>query len=136
MNKVLIDTGPIVALFDKSDKYHKKISTFLKAFSGKLITSIAVITEVTHILDFNIKAQLNFLEWIRRGAIGIHEINELQFDRIIKLIKKYSDQPMDFADATLIVIAEEVNTKNIISIDNDFDIYRIKGKTKFKNLLS
>ncbi|MEA3506034.1 MAG: PIN domain-containing protein [Elusimicrobiota bacterium] len=136
MNKVLINTGPIVALFDKSDKYHKKVKTFLKEFSGKLITSIAVITEVTHILDFNIKTQLNFLEWIRRGAIGIHEINELQLDRIIKLMKKYSDQPMDFSDATLIIIAEEINTKNIISIDNDFDIYRIKGKTKFKNLLS
>ncbi|MBU2652725.1 MAG: PIN domain-containing protein [bacterium] len=131
----VIDTGPLVALFDRSDRHHQKVKTFLKDYSGKLITSLSIITEVTHLLDFNIEAQVDFLKWIHAGAISVYEITELQFDRIIDLMTKYSDRPMDFADATLIIIAEEVNIKKVISLDNDFSIYRIKGKSKFENLL-
>lgn len=131
----VIDTGPLVALFDRSDRYHQKVKTFLKDYSGKLLSSSAVITEVTHLLDFNISAQVDFLKWIHAGALSVHPITELQFDRIIDLMTKYSDRPMDFADATLVIIAEELNIKKVISLDADFSIYRIKGKNKFENLL-
>ena len=134
-NISIIDTGPIVALFDSSDKYHEKVKSFLKGYSGILVTSLPIITEVTHLLDFNIKAQIDFLKWVHIGALSVHNIVALQFDRIIYLMSKYSDRPMDFADATLVVIAEADNIKNIISLDSDFSIYRIKNKNKFKNIL-
>ncbi len=131
----VIDTGPIVALFDRSDKHHQRVKSFLKNYSGKLFTSPAVVTEVTHLLDFNVEAQLDFLKWIQFGALSVHEISELQFDRIIELMAKYSDRPMDFADATLVIIAEEHGVKKVVSLDSDFSIYRIKGKHKFANIL-
>ena len=61
MQKTIIDSGPLIALFDKSDKYHQKVLTFLQYYKGELITSWAVITEVSHILDFNLQVQLNYI---------------------------------------------------------------------------
>lgn len=60
----LIDAGPLIALFDKSDKYHKIIEEFLKNFKGRLISSWPVMTEVSHLLDFNLLVQLDFLKLI------------------------------------------------------------------------
>ena len=62
MQKTIIDSGPLIALFDKNDKYHKLVIEFFKDFKGEFVTSWAVITEVTHMLDFNLQVQLNFLK--------------------------------------------------------------------------
>ena len=55
---------------------------------------------------------------------------------MMELIKKYGDRPMDFADATLMIAAEETGIREIISIDADFDIYRLFGKMKLKNIFN
>ncbi len=55
---------------------------------------------------------------------------------MIPLIEKYSDRPMDFADASIVILAEELNINNIISIDSDFEIYRYRSKKRFNNLLT
>jgi predicted nucleic acid-binding protein len=133
-NMVLIDTGPLVALFDKDDKYHNKIKAFIVANSYKFVSTLAVITETTYMLDFNINVQLDFLEWVRDKGIIIHEVQQSDFPRIIELTKKYSDLPMDFADATLVIAAEKTGIKTIISIDSDFDIYRLPGKIQIQNI--
>ncbi|MEW5693077.1 MAG: PIN domain-containing protein [Candidatus Hydrogenedentota bacterium] len=134
-NIAIIDAGPLIALFDASDKYHQKVKEYLKKYKGYLITTIPVITEATHLLDFNIQAQLDLLKWIELGGVSIFHITEEHIKRIIKLIEKYLDRPMDFADASLIVLAEELNINSIISVDIDFYIYRLKQKKKFTNLL-
>lgn len=123
MKRTLIDAGPLIALFDKDDVYHDQIKGFLREYKGRLITSWAVITEVLHMLDFNIEAQIDFMKWIKRDALEIPNITKKDITRIISLSKKYSDIPMDFADATLIVISESKNIEEIISIDSDFYIY-------------
>lgn len=135
MKSTLIDAGPLIALFDKDDKYHKPVKEFLKSYKGKLITTLPVITEVTHLLGFNIKVQIDFLKWIERGAIDIFDLKINHFSRIIQLAEKYSDVPMDFADGSMIIIAEETGNKDIITIDSDYHIYKIKGKSFFNNLL-
>lgn len=124
MKKCLIDAGPLIALFDKDDKYHYPIEDFLKNFQGRLYTSWPVITEALHMLDFNVNVQIDLLKWIRKDALQIPYIAKESISRIIELSEKYSDVPMDFADATLIVISESENIKEIISIDSDFYIYR------------
>ncbi|MCL2283914.1 MAG: hypothetical protein FWC26_11420 [Fibromonadales bacterium] len=63
-NTVLVDAGPLIALFDKDDFYHKSIKRFMLANDFKLITTIAVITETSHMLDFNVQTQIDFLKWI------------------------------------------------------------------------
>ncbi|MBT3785286.1 PIN domain-containing protein [bacterium] len=134
MNRILVDSGPLIALFDKSDRYHDQALQFLRANKAELVTSLASITEVLHLLDFNRNCQLDFLEWVKRGAVTIAEINQEDFERLHELTKKYHDLPMDFADACLVLLGEKLNLQEIATIDRDFSIYRIKEKKKFKNV--
>jgi predicted nucleic acid-binding protein len=85
------------------------------------------------LLSFNVNVQISFLEWIIRDGITLFEIQQSHISRIIELTKKYSDLPMDFADATLVIAAEHTGIRQIISIDSDFDIYRLPGKELIQN---
>ncbi|MDL1977104.1 MAG: PIN domain-containing protein [Deltaproteobacteria bacterium] len=136
MKKILIDSGPLIALFDASDKYHHEAIDFIKNNKLPLVTTIASITETLHLLDFNRNAQIDFLEWIYRGAVEINNIEKHDFKRLKELTEKYRDLPMDFADSCLVYLAEKLDLNTIATIDRDFTIYRIKGRRKFKIILS
>ena len=136
MKEVLIDSGPLIALFDGSDKYHQDAVDFIKRNKFKLVTTIASITETLHLLDFNRNAQIDFLEWIQRGAVEINNIENIDFQRLKELTEKYRDLPMDFADSCLVYLAEKLNLDTIATIDRDFSIYRIHGRKKFKTIMS
>lgn len=124
MRNLLIDAGPLIALFNKRDRYHSKIIDFLKDNEATYWTTWPVITEACHMLDFSIRAQLNLLEWIRRGGLHLVNLSELNIQIIIHFTEKYSDVPMDLADASLVVASELISTEEIVSIDADFYIYR------------
>ena len=134
LNTILIDAGPLIALFDKDDNYHNKIIEFLKDKKFKYITTNAVITEVTYMLNFSIEAQISLFEWIMKEGVLLQEIQQNDISRIVELTKKYRDRPMDYADATLVVAAEKTGINQIISIDSDFDIYRLPKKVKIENI--
>lgn len=134
MISTLIDAGPLIALFNKNDKYHNKIKEFIKKYNGKLISTWPVITEVSHMLDFNIQTQIDFLTWIQLEAITIENIDNNDLLRIIELSKKYSDVPMDLADASLVVLSEKLKVKEIITIDSDYYIYRTINKEMIENI--
>lgn len=136
MKEVLIDSGPLIALFDASDKYHQDAVDFIKRNKFKLVTTIASITETLHLLDFNRNAQIDFLEWVQRGAVEIHNIENNDFQRLKEFTEKYRDLPMDFADSCLVYLAEKLNLNTIATIDRDFSIYRIHGRKKFKTIMS
>jgi uncharacterized protein len=89
-----------------------------------LYTTWPVITEVSHMLDFSVQAQINLLEWIHRGGLVLFDLDETHIFRIIELCSRYDDVPMDLADASLIVAAENKSITKIASIDTDFYIYR------------
>ena len=132
MKKILIDSGPLIALFDSSDKYHQEAVDFIKTNKYPLATTLASITETLHLLDFNRNAQIDFLEWVHRGAVEIHNIENSDFKKLRELTEKYRDLPMDFADSCLVHLAEKLNLNTIATIDRDFTIYRIQGRRKFK----
>jgi len=134
-NTLLIDSGPLIALFDRSDRYHIKTKEFLKNFKGKLLTSWAVITEVFHILDFNLNVQIDFLKWVEIGGVKLYNIEQNDLEDIITLMQNYTNVPMDLADATLMYIAHKENIKKIASIDSDFDIYRTLKSGFLENVL-
>ena len=136
MKKILIDSGPLIALFDSSDKHHQKSVEFVKYNKFTLITTIASITETLHLLNFNRNAQIDFLEWINRGGVEICNIEHSDFLRIKELTEKYKDLPMDFADSCLVLLAEKLRITSIATIDRDFSIYRINGKKRFNTILS
>ena len=135
MQKTIIDSGPLIALFDKNDSYHTQVLNFFKDFKGEFITTWSVITEVSHMLDFNLKVQIDFLKWVELGALQIESIEQNELSHIIKMMSKYTNVPMDLADSTLMYIAQREKIKNIVSIDSDFDIYRTLKKQALCNLL-
>lgn len=135
MKSTLIDAGPIIALFNKSDKYHKIVKQSLKTYKGELITSWPVITEASHMLDFNVRVQIDLFKWIRLGGLTIKEVTLHDVDRIIALSEKYSDIPMDPADASLVVLPEKLDIREIITIDSDCYIYRTIDKEMIRNIL-
>ncbi|GHU80819.1 pilus biogenesis protein [Spirochaetia bacterium] len=134
LNTILIDAGPLIALFDRDDKYHGKIKAFIKDKPYRFVTTTAVLTEVSYMLNFNVKVRIDFFEWILRGGVTLMEIRQDDMARVIALTEKYRDVPMDFADTTLVIAAERTGIKAIISIDSDFDIYRLPGKMRIENV--
>ena len=136
MNKILIDSGPLIALFDASDKYHHAAVNFIKTNKHPLVTTLASITETLHLLDFNRNAQIDFIDWVYRGAVELHNIENSDLGRLKELTEKYRDLPMDFADSCLVYLAEKLNLNTIATIDRHFTIYRIQGRRKFKIVLS
>ena len=131
---VLIDSGPLIALFDSSDNFHKKTLDFLSKDSYRFISTLAVFTEVSHMLDFSTDAQRDFYEWVMYKGVFISDINQNDMPRLLELTGKYADLPMDFADATLVITAEKTGIREIISLDKDFDIYRLPGKEQIHNI--
>ena len=134
LDSILIDAGPLIALFDSSDKYHSGIRSFLKEHPFRYVSTIAVFTEVSHMLDFSAAAQRDFYEWVMRKGVFIGDINQNDMLRLVELTEKYADVPMDFADASLIITAEKTGIRQIISLDKDFDIYRLPGKEMISNI--
>ena len=134
LNTVLIDSGPLIALFDKDDSYHERIKSFITNTQYKFVTTNAIMTETTHMLDFSVKAQISFFEWVLKEGVILSDTTQSDIARIIELTKKYSDRPMDYADATLVVAAERRGIRKIISIDSDFDIYRLAEKEPIENI--
>jgi predicted nucleic acid-binding protein len=134
LNSILIDAGPLICLFDSSEKRHKPMKEFLRKHPYRYVSTLAVFTEVSHMLDFSVNAQRDFYEWIMCKGVIISDINQNDMPRLIELTGKYRDLPMDFADATLVITAEKTGIKEIISLDKDFNIYRLPGKEKIRNI--
>ena len=140
-NIAIADAGPLIALFDNSDKYHQKtkckLGEYRQDVKGRLITTWPIVTEVSYILKehIHLKAQLDFLRWISLGGLEMFELQRDNLYRIIELQKKYSSLPMDFADATLLIAAEQLQIRKVFTIDKDFSVYRVLDKKHFENLM-
>ncbi|MCL2264886.1 MAG: PIN domain-containing protein [Treponema sp.] len=133
-DRILIDSGPLIALFDADDNHHQKVRDFFSKHRYLFVSTLAVFTEVSHFLRFNVNVQISFFEWALYHGMIISEINQNDLLRISELTKKYADLPMDFSDATLVVASEKTGIREIVSLDKDFDIYRLPGKEKIKNV--
>jgi predicted nucleic acid-binding protein len=131
--RVAVDTGPLVALFDHSDADHQKARDFFFSHAFDGIVTTAVVAETTHLLGFQPRAAVEFLQWLKRAALKIEEFTA-DLDRIIALMTKYADVPMDFADATIIAASERLNIREIVTLDSDFLVYRLRGKQHLHNL--
>lgn len=132
---ILIDTGPIVALFDKDDKYHGLCVETLKAIDEPLVTTWAVLTETFYLLNFSQATQDGLWQFIERGGVKVESPSEKGFHRCREFMRKYKDLPMDLADATLVAIAEEMRLSTVFTLDRrDFCIYKPRHRRSF-NLL-
>lgn len=132
MRRVLLDTGPFVALLDRSERNHKQCVKFLRGFEGQLITTEPVLTETIYLLCPSVKAQKASIDFILKGGAILIPQSFESLSRAKVLMGKYSNIPMDFADATLVVLAEDTGITEVFTLDRKgFSAYRIQGKKHF-----
>ena len=128
----ILDTGPWVALIDRSESRHTECVQWLKTFSGRLYSTEAVLTEVLYLLSFSITAQCAALDFILESAVEIVPSSMESLKNVKNLMKKYADLPMDFADATIVCLATETGMHNIVTFDKkNFGIYKLPKKKTF-----
>jgi predicted nucleic acid-binding protein len=133
--RTVVDSGPLIALFDADDAYHQAALDFVRRTRARLVSTMSVVTEAMYVLDESRAAQRNLLSWIQAGALTLIEPDAGDFERIIALMDKYADLPMDFTDAVVVALCERLETRHVASVDRDFAIYRYKGRMKFVNVL-
>lgn len=136
MKPVLLDTGCIVALLDRSERNHRRCAEVVAELDAPLVTCEAVIAEACHLLRQLPGAADAVLENVERGAFEI----PFRLDRATKvvrtLMRRYASVPMDFADACLVHMADELDTGRVLTLDDDFTVYRWRRSRVFDRLLA
>lgn len=125
MRAVLIDAGPLIALLDRSDPYHRTCSEVLKKIRDPLVTVWPAVTEAMYLLGFSWTAQKALWEMIETETPALLRLGQEDLPRMKELMGKYRSLPMDLADAALVRVAERENIRRIFTLDRrDFEIYR------------
>jgi uncharacterized protein len=132
--RVLVDTGILVALYDKMDRYHGQVIEFLSNFRGRLITTLGCVTEAMWLLAPDYRVQNEFLQHLAELIYECETILPSDFSRIAELNAQYSDLPADFADLALVTISERLDIPKIATLDKDFNVYRRYRTTPFERV--
>lgn len=136
MNLALIDTGPMVALFDASDYAHAHYTGLLAQSQWQLTTTWLCVTEVCHFLGAN--AVQRFLRWVSEGGVVVYPLDASNLPDLADLMARYTKPPrteMDLADASLVWMAQDTNTLQVMTMDvRDFSRYRLPDGRSFEIL--
>lgn len=131
--ELLLDTGAIVSVLDRAQRRHREFVEFFSAWTGQVVTTEAVLTEATHLLGRVHGGALACLDFVLEGGALLMPSTPNSLRRARDLMERYADQPMDFADATLVVLAEDLKTDRVLTTDQrGFTAYRIGGRGRFR----
>lgn len=131
--ELLLDTGALVSLLDRRQPEHESMRDYFERWEGRLIMTEAVLTESTHLLGRVAGGRRACLEFFLRGGAMLIPPSLASLRRAQQLIDQYADLPMDYADASLVVLAEEVGTNLILTTDRrDFGVYRIANSGAYE----
>ena len=134
----LIDSGPLLALFNRNDHWHTPTLNWLQAHEHvRLHSTWPVLTEVCALLARRIHntAALDFLQWVQRGAVQIDVPADWSLTSVLAICQRFASLPLDLADASIAEAAERLQIRHVVSIDKDFDIYRDARGQPLVNLL-
>ncbi|MBK6846403.1 MAG: PIN domain-containing protein [Proteobacteria bacterium] len=130
---MLLDTGALISLLDRSQREHERFVACFEAWSGAVVTTEAVLTEATHLLSRVPGGAVACLDFVLAGGAAVVPASQGSLARCRELIARYADLPMDFADATLVVLAEEIGSYSVCTTDRrDFTVYRAAGRQRFR----
>ena len=133
MRGVLVDAGPLVALIDAGNAHHQRCVDALKSIREPLITVWPPFVEAMYLLGGSWRAQDALWSRVETGALALAPLDAADAPRLRELMEKYGDLPMDFADATLVALAEELDCTSVFTTDRtDFSVYRVKGRKSFR----
>jgi predicted nucleic acid-binding protein len=135
MKPVLLDTGCIVALLDRSERHHGVCVSALADLHAPLVTCEPVIAEACYLLRRLPGAVDAILQNVEQRAFQVPLHLEAQARAVRALLKKYARVPMDLADACLVHLAEELGTGEILTLDSDFQVYRWERNRPFRLLV-
>ena len=139
VGRVLVDSGPLIALFNGADRWHTPVLTWLQAHpQARLISTWPVATEVCALLARRIAhgAALDFLRWVQRGALQLDQAVDASLGEMLTISERFADLPFDLADASIAEAAARLKLKHVLSIDADFDVYRDRAGKPLVNLLN
>ena len=132
-NELLLDTGAFVALVDRSERRHADCVAVLEGWSGAIVTTEAVLTETLYLVGPRWQAQKVCLEFLLRGAFLLAPPSQASLKRVSVLMEKYRNVPMDYADATLVALGEELGTDLVFTLDRrGFSAYRLNQRKAFQ----
>ena len=124
---ILVDTGPLVALFDRKDGQHQRCVRALKVVREPIRTTVPVLTEAFHMLGPGSVGSDRLREFVLKGGLSVWWFDGATLARAFELMDMYSDHPMDLADASLVVAAESLGTRKVFTVDRrDFEAYRVR----------
>lgn len=135
---VLVDSGPLVALFNGADRWHAPVLEWLKANpAAVLLTTWPVATEVCALLARRIDdaAALDFLRWAQRGGIALQDVVAGTLTEVLRISERFASLPFDLADASIAEAAARLKLRHLLSIDADFDVYRDRAGRALIDLL-
>ena len=138
MARALVDTGAVVALVNRTDRNHLQAVEWFRRFRGELLTTEAVITETAYVLAASAAHQRAALVWFERArAAGLLRVEPVaDYEALARIMTQYASLPCDYADASLIALAERTGITAIATIDQrDFSVYRLQGRKRFRILL-
>ena len=132
-----IDTGAVLALLDRTDRWHDACVDAFRQLRLPLLTSEAVLTEVFHLVGDTRTEMEAAWKFVRSGALVLGTIEDAELTHLHGLMSRYWDRGMnrnmDFADATLVYLAKREFLSVILTVDQaDFATYRIEGKRQFR----
>lgn len=136
---IIADSGFWVAFFNRRDTHHLRARECVRNLREPLITTLPVVTETCYLLQqrAGIAYALTFVGCLRQGGCSLFQIEGTMLARAEELMRQYSSLPMDFADASLVILAENLGHGRILSTDvRDFQTYRWKNRHPFENLLT
>ena len=138
MARALVDTGAVVALVNRADRHHAAAVEWFKRFRGQLLTTEAVVTETAYVLaasPAHLRAALLWFERARAaGVLLVEPVSD--YAALSRIVAQYASLPCDYADASLIALAERTGVTAIATVDQrDFSVYRLRGRKRFRIVL-
>lgn len=127
-SRVVLDTGPLVALLNRHDRHHAWAKSRFGEIDPPLLTCEAVLVEAAHLLRVRAEGPPAVLALLERGTVTARFGLEEEAPRVRELLVRYADRPMSLADACLVRMAELHTGSSILTLDSDFEIYRMHGR--------
>lgn len=138
MRSVVVDSGFLIGLFDEADPLHVRCRAFLRDYRGRFLITEAVLTEALALLAP--VQQLRCLAWLgdaSHAGLLVVDRAAIDFRAVERLARKYADLPMDFADASVVLLAMRTGVREILTADRrDFAVYRLAGRVRFVDVLA
>jgi predicted nucleic acid-binding protein len=132
---ILVDTGPLVGLFDPRDGAHASCAKTLAGVQEELLTTVPVLTEAFHLLDPGSRGAAALREFVEAHGVRLWFMTDASLTRAFELMQRYADHPMDLADASLVAAAEATHATKVFTLDKrDFATYRARMGRSWRRL--